>query len=256
MQRECGLVVGGGDFDELLKAAPGLSDNGRDWVRRVGREFQYLSEEGLDHQENPIARSLRAPQQNLKRDLERTLRQRAGEGGICVVGNSASLRGKSLGSRIDAHAMVVRFNQCTGSPPGDLGQGLDVWMGSPGFEGVIPHPREALILSGPEMHWVLRDWTRYESVFQDGVPILCVPREVWREGVELVKAPPSAGFLFLLWIRQLLGGWEGVCIAGIGTLGVIYHQAGPQYTPAMHHNFKAEADQINSWLCRGLRRLG
>jgi hypothetical protein len=255
MLRRCGLAISSADFAQLQKASPGLSEFGRDWVRRIGREFRYL-EEGAEHMDNPVAAKTCDRQQKFRCDFERTIRQRAVQGGICVVGNSGSLRGKLLGAKIDAHAMVVRFNLCKGSPVEDLGKRLDIWMGSPGFKGLIPLPRVALIISGPEMHWVLRDWTKYDSVFLSGVPILCVPREVWRKGVELVKAPPSAGFLFLLWARQILGGWGGLCIAGMGTTGKFYHQAGPQYPPALHHDFEAEAERINLWLSEGLRRLG
>lgn len=50
-------------------------------------------------------------------------------------GNGGSLIGSSLGSEIDRHGVVVRFNQFNGgsSRAVDIGARVDVWVTAPGF---------------------------------------------------------------------------------------------------------------------------
>lgn len=52
---------------------------------------------------------------------------------IAVVGNSNREVGRSLGKSIDAHDVVIRFNDYTGKPIVDYGERADVWVrnGSP-----------------------------------------------------------------------------------------------------------------------------
>lgn len=243
------------DFSELWNRVPHLSCRTKHWVYRVGAEFGHLDESAWLHTEDPVARVVRLTQGDNGRRFESRVREMAVRGGICVVGNSASLRGRALGEAIDAFGMVVRFNFFEGSSASDLGKKLCVWVGSPSFRGEVPKPREAVIISGPEMDWVLRDWTKYRGAHQGGIPVLSVPRSVWRDCVEILGAPPSSGFLILFWIRRILGGWQGVAIAGIGAQGSTYHLAGPHHAPTAVHDFHAEAQLVDSWECEGLKRL-
>lgn len=254
-RRNIGSSLNKNDLENLRCAMDGLSEVRREWVRRVEREIG-----GGLMEEWPFGDDLGATvwrsQLKWRYMFEEKVRTAAAAGGICVVGNSAVLCGKRLGEMLDAGTMVVRFNLCKGAPDEDLGSKLDVWMGSPGFDGPVPLPRDFLILSGNETHWILKDWSRFYLVAKAGVPILTVPRVLWKEAVEAVKAPPSAGFLLLGWLRRILGGWNGVAVAGIGTQGARYHQAGPQYPPACHHNFEAEAREVARFVRQGLVRIG
>jgi hypothetical protein len=102
--------------------------------------------------------------------------------------------------------MVVRFNRGSEAAPSDLGSKLDIWMGL-----------LVLILIGAETHWVLQDWSRFRVAVDNGLPTLTMPRAIWREAVEALKAPPSAGFLLLGWLRWILGGRKSLGVAEIGT---------------------------------------
>jgi hypothetical protein len=253
-RRELGLHLDKNNLEHLRQVVSGLSEFKQDWIRRVGREFSgdlVGDWPGAD----PLSVNVWRSQFKWRKNFEEKVRQAAASGGICVVGNSASLCGQGLGYRIDEYAMVVRFNRCSGAAPSDLGSNLDIWMGAPGFDGSVPSPHDFLILSGAETHWVLRDWSRFRVAADNGLPILTMPRAIWREAVEAVKAPPSAGFLLLGWLCRILGGWKGVAVAGIGTPGPRYHQAGAQYSPAPHHNFEAEAKKVARFMINGLERI-
>lgn len=253
--RRLGFALGQEDLENLKRVSSGLPDFQQDWIRRVTREFSddagaYCLKGDL------IAEIVRRSQIDWRDSFIKCIRESVKAGGICVVGNSSSLCGQRLGTSIDSRALVVRFNRCNGAAVEDLGAKLDVWMAAPGYDGPIANPSQFLVLSSVESHWVLRDWSKFRCLIEQGLPILTVPRCVWREAVEAVKAPPSAGFLLLGWLRRILGGWKGVSIAGIATPGPRYHQAGTQYPPARHHNFEAEAKNVERYVRAGLERIG
>jgi len=188
---------------------------------------------------------------------------------ICVVGNAGSLRGASLGERIDRHGRVVRFNRyhSDAAGPQDLGRRLDVWVCAPKF---LPEAAAMvqgrfdvawLVLSGPDVRYhragAALDWALVDTLVEAGVRVVTVPLEVWRGLVDRLAAPPSAGVLLLAWVHALLGGWGALTIAGFGGAqmrGHAYHHAG-RGRAGRRHAWGRERALLSEWRCEGLRAL-
>jgi capsular polysaccharide export protein len=177
--------------------------------------------------------------------------------GLCVVGNGGNLIGSGLGSEIDRHGVVVRFNQFNGgsSRAVDIGARIDVWVTAPGFSGPVPQGVQWVVVSGPEMAFRLQDWRRFEAPWRDGTPVLTVPLQTWSELVSALQAPPSAGLLFLAWAKSFLGSWAGVRGLGLGSVAsgsVPYHQANSDRLAGSRHHWPAERMLLRSWQQEGL----
>ncbi len=180
--------------------------------------------------------------------------------GICVVGNAASLTGKNMGHKFDQFGAVIRFNlfQTDDDTYADIGTHHDAWVMAPGFRGYAPQKVKWCIITGPDMRFRLSYWDTVLPLLHDNIPVLTVPLPVWRDIVAKLKSPPSAGIVFLAFLRELLGSWEGVHIAGIGTgltLGGRYHRADSKQHAVTRHDWHKEARLIRKWQQEGLSIL-
>jgi len=183
--------------------------------------------------------------------------QQQGTAGICVVGNGGNLLGAGLGQMIDRQGVVVRFNQFRGadSTAADIGERVDVWVTAPGFDGAVPNGVQWVVVTGPDMAFKMRDWHRFEGPLRTGTKVLTVPLEPWRALVAQVQAPPSAGLLFLVWVRNLMGSWAHVQAVGFGgviEVGEPYHHADANHPPASRHHWSAERTVLQCWQQEGL----
>lgn len=180
-----------------------------------------------------------------------------GAGRICVVGNHAGMNGSRLGARIDAHDCVVRFNQfrAAHSLTDDVGGRADVWVRMPG----VPRPSVDfsggwVVLSGPDVRFRSSNWRAVWPVIEAGKPILTIPLEHWRALVGELAAPPSAGILFLAWLRRIrAAGLGGVSLAGFerreSATGA-YHHAVPGKLPGVRHHWQEERRLLADWMSR------
>lgn len=177
--------------------------------------------------------------------------------GVCVVGNSASLRGSGQGSIIDRYAAVIRFNRFESEDTSsfDLGSRIDVWVVSPDYKGHVPDNIRWIVVTGPDMLFRLRNWQFIKIFLDAGKPVLTVPLVVWQKMVSSLEAPPSAGILVLGWINNLLESWDGVTSAGIGT-GLTkkgaYHITDCRHRAVSRHHWLREKDLIRDWQAEGL----
>jgi hypothetical protein len=187
-------------------------------------------------------------------------------GDICVVGNGGSLKGAGLGSWIDDHRCVVRFNHWKSDESvfDDLGTRIDVWVCAPGF---LPRaveiglePPSWLVLVGPDVRFRRAgagvNWEPVLSMLEDGVKVLTIPLPMWKEAVALLNAPPSAGISFILWLRHLAGGLQGLSVVGFDAAGIDggnYHHAFPRKRPGWRHDWDREAAVLSSLEDEGLR---
>jgi hypothetical protein len=187
-----------------------------------------------------------------------------GVGSLCVVGNHSGLIGSGLGLEIDAHDCVVRFNQYRGpdSDLTDIGVKTDVWVRMPGVarEHIDFHGGWAVI-SGPDLRYRLSNWRAVRDLLERNVPMLTVPLDVWRDVVAELAAPPSAGLLFMAWLRRSLPhGLRGVGIAGFQRVmdkAGAYHHAVAGKQPGHRHNWPLERALLEGWAEKdGARWLG
>jgi hypothetical protein len=169
----------------------------------------------------PALARLHAQQEHRRAAFADWAAARRAAGGLCVVGNAATLHGSGLGAAIDAHAAVVRFN---------------AWRSGATAAAV---ETVALLAAGD-------------------TPVLTVPLAVWRAVVRALDAPPTAGLLTLAWLRELLGSWQGVRCAGIGS-GLAgdgrYHAAIAAKPPGRRHAWAREQALVEGWRAEGLQCL-
>ena len=208
-----------------------------------------------DCAESGVEDFIRARQADWRADFANWLQQRSANG-ICVVGNGSGLLGFGVGG-IDSPGVVVRFNRFSerSSLATDVAARVDVWVTSPGFAGDVPAGVQWVVVSGPDMAFRLQDWRRFEVPRRWGARVLTVPLPPWAELVRLLDAPPSAGLLFLAWVRSLLGSWAHVRAIGFGSLsagGMPRHHAVVGHRPSSRHNWPAERSVLRSWQDQGL----
>ena len=208
---------------------------------------------------------IHAGQEAWREELGDQMRQAGGA--VCLVGNGASLAGAGLGARIDAHAMVIRFNRWRSPSTGilDVGSRLDAWVCAPRFLNEINTVGCALprwlVLAGPDVRYRRAgravDWARLAGLLDAGVKVVTIPLPVWRQAVAELGAPPSSGLLMLVWARALLGGRGGCALAGFdGALAYgSYHHAGRAHSPGRRHAWAKEAELLQSWIGEDVARI-
>ena len=186
-------------------------------------------------------------------------------GSICVVGNAANLIGAGLGAKIDAHEAIVRFNHyCSEtSQTADIGEQTDVWVRAPDLGDSKPQSRHPhwIVLSGADPIYQLRDWSSIVPLLRNGAQVVTVPLEIWRQLVDELKAPPSAGVLWMAWAIQILGDPSAVTAAGFQVREPArkdqqYHHALPRHKGSTRHHWPAERALLRRWQTQGLRILG
>jgi hypothetical protein len=157
--------------------------------------------------------------------------------------------------------MVVRFNlfRSEGTTGVDIGERLGVWVVAPGFSGFPPPRVEWIVVSGPDVQFRLQGWKRLLPALSNGACVLTVPLPPWRRLVARLQAPPSAGVLFLFWLRSMLGSWDGVTVVGFGveaSAAVRYHYADRRQQPVRRHNWEGERILLRHWKSEGLKADG
>lgn len=183
-------------------------------------------------------------------------------GAICVVGNAGNMKGALLGDVIDQHDCVARFNTFSSSETDvkDMGYKHNIWVVTPGFEvAALPESFSGtVIMTGPDMRYRLLSWSGVAIVVEHDLKLLTTPLQVWRDLVRKLQAPPSAGIVFLAWLKVLLGSWKGVSVAGFNALSEaesVYHHTDTKHKPSARHNWAAEAILLQRWQREGLTSL-
>lgn len=134
----------------------------------------------------------------------------AATGDVAVVANGPSLQGFGLGSAIDAHQLVIRFNN-HGSAPGsvDLGERTDIWFRPTEFTHVpmreAPVP-QLIALTGCNIR------NRYsngldvlEPYVQADLLVELVPTQLYKRLFAALDASPSAGLIGVAWTQEAIG---------------------------------------------------
>jgi hypothetical protein len=140
-------------------------------------------------------------------DGARHLKTLLSERDVAVVANGRSLQGRSLGKAIDAHQLVMRFNNyVSGTDINDLGQRTDIWVRP-------PHPRHVpwrkerdhtlLIFTGANLRH------RFSNAIQmlsdcpaEYSHISTVPSSLYIKLFDELGASPSSGILGLALLAE------------------------------------------------------
>ncbi len=129
---------------------------------------------------------------------------------VAVVANGPSLQGVGLGSTIDSHKVVVRFNNHTAAPGSvDLGERTDIWFRPIEFTHV-PLPAISAttlaVLTGCNIR------NRYSNGLQvlepylhNSLAIELVPTKLYTRLFAALDASPSAGLIGLAWTQDEIG---------------------------------------------------
>lgn len=201
-------------------------------------------------------------QDQWRADFRRKLILQAEQKDICVVGNAGVMRDSALGSIIDQHDCVVRFNTFSSAQTDldDMGEKHTVWVVTPAFR-VEQAPAAfsgSIVLTGPDMQYRMLDWSGLRVFRELELPLLTVSLPVWREMVRELAAPPSAGILFLAWLKSMLGSWAGVSVAGFSALVAAeasYHYTDTKHGASVRHNWAGESVILRRWQNEGLKSL-
>lgn len=134
----------------------------------------------------------------------------AAAGDVAVVANGPSLQGLGLGSTIDSHQLVVRFNNHAAlSGPADLGHRTDIWFRPTEFTHV-PLPAtpatNLLVLTGCNIRNRYSNGLQVlEPYVQNDLVIELVPTALYTRLFAALDASPSAGLIGLAWTQIAVG---------------------------------------------------
>jgi hypothetical protein len=168
---------------------------------------------------------------------------------IQLVGNSATLTGKGLGAAIDAAPLVLRFNRCFAALPvttnSDSGSKTDIWVCAPDYKQ--PGPGASWqVISGPD--W--QGWSDFlPGQLDKSSQVVSVPIWYWRQLVQHLAAPPSAGLLMSFWLRHIAPDCRQYLVGfGFdGALGAQYHVHDIDHVPSSRHHWPAEKALLARW---------
>lgn len=134
----------------------------------------------------------------------------AASGDVAVVANGPSLQGLFLGSAIDGHQLVVRFNNHAAlSAPADLGHRTDIWFRPTEFTHV-PLPAtpatNLAVLTGCNIRNRYSNGLQVlEPYVQNNLAIELVPTGLYTRLFAALDASPSAGLIGLAWTQEEVG---------------------------------------------------
>ncbi|MBT9292556.1 glycosyltransferase family 29 protein [Prosthecodimorpha staleyi] len=129
---------------------------------------------------------------------------------IAVVGNSPVQIGRGAGAEIDAHDIVIRFNNFSEDDrfTVDYGRKTTIWARSGGHIDVWRRPPggfEFVLFSGADRRYHgAQAWDVLETERAGGRAAF-VPTRIFVELVKALDRVPSAGLLILHWLRKIRG---------------------------------------------------
>jgi len=140
------------------------------------------------------------------------------ESKICIVGNGPQIVQGQFGQFIDTHDLIIRFNSLDIKlrPERAFGSRCHVWVRSPVLNYRPKLSIPWVVMTGPFMFWRLNYDGLYESRKAENQVTLLVPLNIWQRCIWELQAPPSAGFLIITWLRDILGNSQQLTTLGIG----------------------------------------
>jgi len=181
---------------------------------------------------------------------------------IAIVGNSAQLKESGLGSSIDQHDIIVRFNifPTKFTEHKHCGEKIDIWVQTPDLKLPADFPKQYIkwiVLTGPDVRFTLSNWNSLLPHLKQGTKVLTVPLETWKNLVSVLQAPPSAGVLLIAWLSELIN-HQRLSIIGFQTSPIVqssYH-FNKKHKASSRHNWKKEAQLLKKLRMEGLPVIG
>lgn len=170
---------------------------------------------------------------------------------LAIIGNSGREIGRKRGKEIDAHDVIIRFNNFSVSPPFDVdyGQKVDVVVriakDEPKYNG-YSHNRD-IILSGLRFLNNYTNWSLVRRLIAQGCRVAVFPTEFQEQLINILRRSPSAG-LTVSWIAaKLRPGSSNVSHYGFSFLDQIGKNPASahyfeQVRPTGRHAWSAEAE--------------
>ncbi|MBP1888120.1 glycosyltransferase family 29 protein [Sinorhizobium mexicanum] len=169
---------------------------------------------------------------------------------VAVVANGRSLKGRSLGSKIDAHRNVMRFNNYATGDVIDLGQRTDIWVRPP-FPQYVPwrkfRKQPLLLFTGPNLRHRFSDAVQLLAACPEEYgDIAVVPSSLYAKLFKELEASPSSGILGLALLAEHWGNRVpqtrvfGYSLEDNRENMSIYHHGSVQGDRPSRHNWKAE----------------
>lgn len=185
------------------------------------------------------------------------------EGSICVVGNSPSVFGASMGGWIDSRRVVIRFNNYRlGSDfSDDIGSKTDVWvrmLPTPLIDRKLQEGVGLVVFTGPNS--IYRSILKWPEVLEISSQVKSTDffdEELFFELQSIIGSPPSSGLMVCYTIYRVLGYFPkgsmiGLSIDGKVEQNGVYHYSDPTAFAAPRHNWEKEAEVYKQLLLGGL----
>ncbi|WP_416799352.1 glycosyltransferase family 29 protein [Ciceribacter azotifigens] len=156
----------------------------------------------------PRARAIAAHLSHFKGRFAQMIAGASGD--VAVVANGPSILGLGLGSTIDSHQLVIRFNNHAAlSGPADLGRRTDIWFRPTEFTHVpLPATPAAnlAVLTGCNIRNRYSNGLQVlEPYLQNSMAIELVPTALYARLFAALDASPSAGLIGLAWTQEEIG---------------------------------------------------
>lgn len=130
-------------------------------------------------------------------------------GNVAVVANGPSLEARGLGSIIDSHQLVIRFNNHAAAAADDQGQRTDIWFRPTDFTHIPMRetpPNILMALTGCNIRNRFSNGLQLlEPYMHQDRAIELVPTSLYERMFAALDASPSAGLVGLAWAQSEIG---------------------------------------------------
>lgn len=168
---------------------------------------------------------------------------------VCVVGNSPIEIGRGQGAHIDAHDVVIRFNNYSDSHEyhADYGSKTNIWMRAGKYADIWRRPvasYDLVLFSGPDRRYHGMGAIDVMEAVEAGAKTGFVPSRIYAELLKSLGHRPSAGLLLLYWIRQMRGNFAE---NNVSTFGFSMNDQSPNTSHQYFENLLRKKQYPHHW---------
>ncbi len=165
---------------------------------------------------------------------------------VAIVGNAAVEVGGDKGREIDAHDLVVRFNNFSLEERfrRDYGSKTHLWVRSPSIKEVKYrriHGLECVLISGyPVVHKPTMMWRWLDQLVADQLCFAFFSQDTYHELCKRLSAPPSAGMQFIYSLFKMRNDMQRVSVYGFDFNQSVSYQYYSRAKASNRHNWSLE----------------